>query len=70
MTVPTTGEEYAKLIEHMTLACEAAYRLSHLYGLQDTKGVSQLYAASYLLIGQQLEKAREHIVNISRRNLQ
>lgn len=30
MSVPTQGEEYAKFIEHIRLAQEGAYMLSHL----------------------------------------
>lgn len=30
MSLPTTGQEFEKLIEHIRLAQEAAYRLGHL----------------------------------------
>ncbi len=30
MSVPTTGEEFAKLIEHVRLAQESAYMMAHL----------------------------------------
>lgn len=69
MSVPTTGEKFSELIEHLTKACEAAYTIAHLYNAMDGSAISKLYAGAYLNIGQNLERARDYIVHLSKGSL-
>ena len=50
MSLPTPQEKYAELIEHLRLACEAAYTLGHL-----RRDESPVVAQGWLAVGQMLE---------------
>lgn len=52
MTIPTIAEEYAKLMEHLRKAQEAASMISHLHG--DTDDKSRLLAKGWLIISEGL----------------
>lgn len=66
MSLPTEGEEYAKLIEHLRLAQECAATLSHLTGLNDRKPTSR----GWLLVQENLKRMQYVVTEIAKGKLQ
>jgi hypothetical protein len=62
MSVPTEGEIYAQLIEHLRLAQENAATLSHLTGFQrDRPGV----ANGWLAVSEGLKRFQRTVIQIA-----
>lgn len=65
MRLPTEGEEFAKLIEHIRLGQEAAAMLAHL--AQDK---SSFLATQWLLVEEHLKAMQHTLVKIAMRKMQ
>lgn len=66
MSVPTQGESYSKLIEHIRKAQEEAAMLSHLTGLNDDRALSH----GWLAISENLKKMQSMITSLAMGRLQ
>ena len=66
MGVPTKGETYAQLIEHLRLAQEASAILAHLaYGNDERR-----LGGSWLQVEELLKKMQSHITSLAMKGLQ
>ena len=70
MTVPTTGEEFAKLIEYIRKAQESCATLSHLAGLQGHGTRDQGVAKGWLIVSEQLKLMQLTVTKIGMGKLQ
>lgn len=59
MSLPTQGEEFAKLIEHLRLAQEAAAMLAHLTNSHNVRATT--LGQGWLAVSENLKKM-QHIV--------
>jgi hypothetical protein len=57
MTVPTFGETYAQLMEHVRKAQEASAMLSHLVHAQDDRRLAQ----QWLLVSENFKKMQRSL---------
>jgi len=67
MSIPTRGEEFTKLLEHLRKGQESAAMLAHLYR-DDTKG--RQMAIGWLAVEQQLKLAVTAVTQLATRGLQ
>ena len=67
ISMPTRGDEFAKLIEHLRLGQEAAAMLAHLYR-DDTKG--RKMAIGWLAVEQQLKLTVTAVTALATKGLQ
>lgn len=67
MSIPTIAEEYAKLMEHLRKAQEAASMISHLHG--DTDDKSRLLAKGWLVISEALRAMQHKIIQLAQGRL-
>lgn len=65
MSIPTKGERYASLMEHLRLAEEDAAMLQHLY-----RDESRNMAMGWFAIAELMKRAREQITKLATRGLQ
>lgn len=65
MAIPTKGEEYAKLIEHLRLAQENAAMLQHLY-----RDESKNMAMGWFTISELLKRVQHQVTQLATRGLQ
>lgn len=68
MSIPTSGEEYSKLIEHLRLAQEDAAMLAHLANAQGTNGT--LIAKGWLAVSEQLKRTQRIVTDLAVGRLQ
>jgi hypothetical protein len=66
MSIPTEGDEYAKLMEYLRKAQETCATLSHLTGLNDKRIVSK----GWLAIAEQMRKTQHVVTQIARGKMQ
>ena len=60
MSIPTTGEEFSKLIEHLRLAQEAAAMMAHL--VRDNK---PLEAKGWLVVCEGLKLMQHNVTKLA-----
>jgi hypothetical protein len=65
MSVPTPGEQFTILIEHLTKAQEAAAMLAHL-----TRDDDKLHAQGWLAISEMLKLTKHKVTDLARRRMQ
>ncbi len=68
MSVPTRGEEYAKLIEWLRRAQESAATLAHLY--RDDSRTGRPMATGWLTVAEGLKLMQHQVTNLAKRGLQ
>jgi hypothetical protein len=66
MTVPTQGETFAKLLEHLRLAQEDAANMAHLCNAND----EQPLARAWLSITELLKRMQHNVTHLARKGLQ
>jgi len=69
MTVPTKGETYSKLIEHLRLAQEDAAMLMHLHNAEGD-GPGMVLAKGWWHVGENLKKMQGYVTGLAKRGLQ
>lgn len=69
MSVPTRGEKYAELIEHLIRAQEAAAMLGHLHNTEGND-FDKALARGWLAIAEMLRRAQFKITELAKGNLQ
>jgi CHASE1-domain containing sensor protein len=62
MTVPTRGEIYSQLIEHLRKAQEASATISHLDKLND----DHVTALGWMTVSEGLKRMQMHVTNLAR----
>lgn len=67
-SVPTPGEEFAKLIEWLRKAQESAAMLAHLY--RDDSRTGKAMAIGWLTVSEGLKQMQHHVTNLAKRGLQ
>lgn len=65
MSIPTKGEEFSKLIEHLRLAQESAAMIGHL-----ERDASALNAKGWLGISELLKRAQYMVTEFANKGLQ
>lgn len=65
MSIPTKGETYAQLIEHLVKAQEAAAMMAHLH-----RDDSRLMAQGWLAVSEMFKKTQYQITNLATKGLQ
>jgi hypothetical protein len=65
MSMPTKGEEFAKLIEHLRLAQESASMLAHL-----NRDDSALIAKGWLAVSEMLKLTQHNVTKLATKGLQ
>lgn len=70
MSVPTQGEEYTKLTEHIRLAQESAYTLSHLTRAMSGSSKDRAIADGWFAVGELLKRVNHQIISIAQGKLQ
>jgi hypothetical protein len=63
MGLPTRGEKFAELIEHLRKAAEAAATIGHL--TNDTDGPSKVQAKGWLAVCQLLEEMVRRVTKLA-----
>lgn len=63
MSLPSRGEEFARLIEYLRLAQESASRLAHLHG--DTSPKDRLIAKGWLVISEGLKLMQSKVTDLA-----
>ena len=66
MTIPTKGESFAKLIEHIRLAQEDSATLAHLSNANDERQI----AIAWLAVSEMLKKVQHNITQLATKGLQ
>lgn len=69
MSVPTHGETYAQLIEHVTKAQEAAYMLAHLTRAQGGAKDNAL-ADGWFSVGELMKRLNFQVIQLAQGRLQ
>lgn len=69
-SVPTQGEVFAKLTNHLREAQSCAAQLSHLAGLQSNHPHDQALARGWLMISEQMKAYIRRITNIAAKGFQ
>lgn len=65
MSIPTKGEEFAKLIEHLRYAQENASMLAHL-----NRDDSKLVAQGWLAVSEMLKLTQHNVTKLAMKGLQ
>ncbi len=65
--IPTKGDEFAKLIEHLRLGQEAAATLSHLHRAEDA---NHKLADGWLAVSEGLKATQYRVTALATRGLQ
>lgn len=68
VTVPSRGEEYAKLMEWLRRAQESSASLAHLY--RDDPQTGRAMAKGWLAISEGIKLMQKHVTDLARRGLQ
>jgi hypothetical protein len=66
MGVPTQGEAYSKLMEHLRLAQEEAATLAHLASANDDRKLAQ----GWLLVSENFKKMQHSVTTLAMRRMQ
>ena len=66
MSIPTKGESYSKLMEHLRKAQEEASTLAHLHGLNDDRKM----AVGWLQVSEMFKKVQKQVTTMATRGLQ
>jgi len=61
MSIPTTGEEYSRLIEFLRKAQEASAMLAHLENANDKRRI----AIAWLAVSENLKKTQHLVTNLA-----
>lgn len=69
MSVPTRGEEYAKLIEHLTKAQESSAMLAHLHNTEGND-MDKLLAKGWLGIAEMMRMMQFKVIQLAKSKLQ
>jgi hypothetical protein len=64
MSIPTKGEEFAKLIEHLRKAQEACSMLAHLHADD-----SRLMAQGWIAVSEMLKKTQHSVTKLATKGL-
>lgn len=70
MSVPTQGESFAKLIEHIRQAQAECATLSHLAGLQSNHPRDQALAKGWLIVSEQLKLMQRTVTKVGTMRMQ
>jgi hypothetical protein len=65
MSLPTRGEEFSKLIEHIRLAQEAAAMLAHL-----NRDTSKAKSDGWIAISEMFKRVQYQVIQLANRGLQ
>jgi len=65
MSIPTKGEEFAKLIEHLVKAQECAAMIAHL-----TRDEDKLHAQGWIAVSEMLKLTKIKVTDLARRRMQ
>lgn len=68
ISIPTRGEEYAKLMEFLRYSQESAARLAHLY--RDDPVTGRAMAKGWLVVSEGLKLMQKNVTDLARRGLQ
>ena len=63
MAVPSTGEAFSKLIDHLRLAQEDAATLSHLHNDEDR--ASRVMALGWLAVSEMLKELQKRVTGLA-----
>jgi len=69
MSVPTRGETYAQLIEHITKAQECCYMMAHLHNTEGND-MDKLLAKGWLGIGELFKRTVHTVTSLAAGRLQ
>ncbi len=69
MSVPTRGETYARLIEHLRLAQESAATMAHLHNA-DGDAPGMVLGRGWLNISELIRKMQFSVTELAKRGLQ
>lgn len=64
-SLPTTGETFTRLIEHLRRAQEEAAKLAHLHN--DTDRASALMAKGWLTVSEGLKEMQKNVIKLATR---
>lgn len=70
MSLPTRGEEFGKIIEHLRKAQESMAMLAHLYRANDFNPQDRLMAQGWLAWSEQMGNLVKVITKFAKRGLQ
>lgn len=70
MSVPTQGEEYAKLIEFLRQAQESAYTLSHLTRAMSGSTKDNALADGWFAVGELMKRMQYQVTQLAQGHLQ
>jgi hypothetical protein len=65
MSIPTKGEEFTKLIEHLRLGQESAAMIAHLH-----RDDSKAMAMGWLAVSEGLKQMQQHVIKLATKGLQ
>jgi len=68
MSIPTPGEQLAKLCEHLRLAQESAAMMAHLHNVQDSRKDSIL-AKGWLAVSEALKLMNHKVIELAKGRL-
>lgn len=68
MSIPTRGEEYARLMEWLRKSQESSAMLAHLY--RDDPSTGKAMAAGWLTVSEALKQMQKHVTDLAKRGLQ
>lgn len=66
MSIPTAGETYTKLMEHLRQAQEQAAMMAHLHNAQDNRELAKMW----LKVSENFKLAQVSITHLAKRGLQ
>lgn len=69
MSIPTSGEELTKLIEHLRQAQESAYMMAHLTRAQGGRKDNAI-ADGWFSVGELLKRVNHQIIELGKGKLQ
>lgn len=69
MSIPTRGETYAQLTEHLRKAQEACAMMAHLHNTEDNK-VDRLLARGWLGMEELMKRIVHQVVELAKGRLQ
>lgn len=70
MSIPTRGEVFQQLIEHLRKSQEAAAMMGHLINMQDGNHMDALLAKGWIGISELLKKMVNDVTVLASRGLQ
>lgn len=70
MSIPTQGETLSQLIEHLRLAQEKAYEMSHLTRSMSMSRKDNALADGWFSIGELLKRMNHQVIQIGQGKLQ